>query len=124
MEDQFWKKSTIIIVCIILVLVSCTICCAPPTFGIMPNYSEGSRSGVIVKASRKGIVFKSYEAQLVLNEFAFGGEGSNIFVCSSLDDAVGAQLQKNVGKKVTIHYRQYLIGPIYQSTKTTVLSVE
>lgn len=91
--------------------------------GLMPDYSEGERTGELIKVSKKGVFFKSFEGQLVLNQFAIGKEGSNLFQFSTLDDKVGEDLSKLIGKKVVVKYHQYLIGPIQQSTDITITEV-
>ena len=98
-------------------------CCIRWTGGVMPTYSEGERTGMLIKHSKKGVIWKSWEGEIILNEFQIGKEGSNLFSFSTQDDAVGKELEAMVGKKVVIRYHQYLIGPIQQSTSYTVESV-
>lgn len=117
------------IICLILfftalVLLLCCPVCISLTGGCMPNYSEGERSGELIKISKKGLILKSWEGQLVLNQFAIGKDGSNLFQFSAIDDEVGHKLEKLIGKKVTLKYHQYFIGPAIQSTNYTIVSVE
>ena len=67
--------------------------------------SEGTRSGLLFKVSKKGYVFKTYEGQLHL-----GGSmmltPQSTWDFSAKDEAVYQQLQKFEGKTVTLRYRE------------------
>ena len=73
------------------------------------TYSKGTRSGVLIKVSKKGYVFKTCEGQLNLGGFEANeasGIVGNIWPFSVKDDAVHQELQKMEGQKVTLHYKQ------------------
>lgn len=73
-------------------------------------YSEGTRSGTLIKVSHKGYLFKTDEGQLNLGGFQTnpeGGVASNIWEFSVTDDEVYKKLQHSEGKQVTLHYKQY-----------------
>ncbi len=73
-------------------------------------YSEGTRSGTLIKVSKKGYVFKTYEGQLNLGGFQSnpgGGVASNIWEFSVVKDDVYKELQSSEGKQVVLHYKQY-----------------
>ncbi|MEM9930757.1 MAG: hypothetical protein AAF840_13105, partial [Bacteroidota bacterium] len=76
------------------------------------TFSEGTRSGYLIKISKKGYVFKTYEGQLNLGGFGEGGadEGivGNTWEFSVAKDDVYEQLGKMEGKKVTLHYREIM----------------
>ena len=103
-------------------LCVCMVNCA--SNGIMPDYSDGFRVGTVVQATKKGIKFKSYEIEIAPNEFAIGRAGSELFKCSTLDEDVGIKLESLIGRRVKVHYRQYLFNPITQDTTYTVVAVE
>ncbi len=71
------------------------------------NLSDGTRTGVLFKISKKGIIFKTYEGQIHLG-------GSNIMSNQSVwefsakDDNVYQEIQKYEGKNVKLHYKQLL----------------
>ncbi len=69
------------------------------------NYSEGSRTGILIKVSTKGWLFKTNEGQLNL-----AGDGGIINQQSlfefSATDAAARQLQALEGKKVSVHYHE------------------
>lgn len=81
------------------------------------TYSEGSRSGVLTKVSRKGVVFKTYEGELNvggLNQ----GDGTimplSIFQFSVREKSVYDQLEASQGKKVVLHYKQVIKNFFWQ----------
>lgn len=69
------------------------------------NYSQGTRSGVLVKISEKGWLFKTYEGQLNL-----AGSGGMMTPQSmwdfSANRAAYQQMQALEGKAVSLHYNQ------------------
>jgi hypothetical protein len=81
------------------------------------TYSEGTRSGVLTKVSKKGVVFKTYEGELNvggLNE----GDGTimplSIFRFSARDKALYDQLEAKQGRKVVLHYKQVIKNFFWQ----------
>jgi flagellar basal body-associated protein FliL len=73
------------------------------------NLSDGTRTGVLFKISKKGVFFKTYEGQIHLG-------GSNIMSNQSVwdfsakDESVYGEIQKFEGKNVKLHYKQ-LVDP-------------
>jgi hypothetical protein len=96
------------------------------------TYSEGVRSGTVVKISRKGYVFKTYEGQLsllpygavksqdrVIESFEFSVAGKEAFVIQELE---AASLS---GERVSLHYiERYAQFPWRGDTKYFVVKVE
>lgn len=71
--------------------------------------SDGYRVGRLIKFSRKGIVFKTYEGELVQEGFSRGsGVNSKDFYFSVCDEAIADSLNKVLGRDVKVHYIQYL----------------
>lgn len=73
------------------------------------TYSDGTRAGYLIKISRKGVVWKTYEGQLNLGGFRQDeGDGlsGNIWEFSVWDDEVYKKLQEHEGEKVILHYKQ------------------
>jgi len=72
-------------------------------------YSDGGREGVLVKISRKGNVFKTYEAEILQPGFrsADGSVKANTFKFSVVDPQVARQLEDASGQTVKVHYVQY-----------------
>lgn len=91
--------------------------------GIYPDYSNGERAGKLYKISKKGLFAKPYEGTLLLSEMR-GADEANAWEFSCQDEDVGKKLTELAGKKVKVTYRQWMIGPWYQYTPYTVISVE
>ena len=66
-------------------------------------YSDGVRSGELIKISHKGFVVKTWEGEL-----SQGISGAQIFAFSIMDNeiAIIEQLKQNQGKKVTLEYEE------------------
>lgn len=81
------------------------------------TYSEGTRSGILTKVSKKGYVFKTYEGELIiggLNE----GDGAimpaTVFKFSILDQKVYQQLEADQGRKVIVYYKEVIKNFFWQ----------
>lgn len=75
------------------------------------NYSTGSRSGRLVKISKKGFFFKTWEGQLDVGGITFGkkaGQASSIWEFSVDDDDKGIirQLDALSGQRVKLYYEE------------------
>lgn len=73
------------------------------------TYSQGTRTGVLIKISQKGYVFKTEEGQLNLGGFSTGesdGLIGNIWNFSMKDESIYRELEKLEGKKVTLKYKE------------------
>ena len=66
------------------------------------NYSEGERAGVVQKFSKKGWVCKTWEGEL--NMVVLPGGLPEKFFFTVWDDAAAASINRNVGRRVTLHY--------------------
>ncbi|MBP9849874.1 MAG: 6-phosphogluconate dehydrogenase [Flavobacterium sp.] len=66
-------------------------------------YSEGVRSGQLIKISHKGFVVKTWEGEL-----SQGISGAQIFAFSVMEneDIVIAEMKKWQGKKVTLEFEE------------------
>jgi hypothetical protein len=73
-------------------------------------YSTGVRDGRLLKFSRKGYLFKTYEGQLQygIGSINSGSYNPNYFYFSVTDEAIADSLDKCAGKMVNLHYVQYL----------------
>ena len=75
------------------------------------TYSEGNRAGVLIKFSKKGYVFKTYEGELNiggLGNIPNTAQMNQIWDFSVRDNSVADSLMKLEGKKVSLHYREVL----------------
>jgi hypothetical protein len=81
------------------------------------TYSEGTRSGVLTKVSKKGFIFKTYEGELNVGGFN-QGEGTimpaSVFKFSANKKSVYDQLESEQGKKVVLHYKQVVKNFFWQ----------
>ena len=73
------------------------------------TYSEGTRAGNLIKISKKGYIFKTYEGQLKLGGIDLSNpeEGmSDSWSFSVRDESVFKELEKRQGQKVVLRYKQ------------------
>jgi hypothetical protein len=73
------------------------------------TYSDGNRTGLLQKFSRKGNAFKTYEGELVLNSFSGNNSipmAPEKFYFSVDDKNVATKMSTFEGKKVVLHYEE------------------
>lgn len=73
------------------------------------TYSEGNRSGILQKFSKKGNVFKTFEGELIMSSIASTGNvtlASEKFFFSLTSDSLAQVMFTMEGKHVTVHYEQ------------------
>lgn len=90
------------------------------------SYSEGTRSGNLIKVSKKGVVFKSYEGQLNLGgiSMADGLEG-NIWSFTMLEESLIDKVKPFEGRKVKVYYKErYKTMPWLGDTNYIVTKIE
>ena len=78
------------------------------------TYSDGTRTGTLIKMSTKGNLFKTNEGQLNIGGIQTGEEGliGNIWNFSVKEDFLYKKLESLEGQKVTLRYKeQYRIIP-------------
>jgi len=68
------------------------------------NYSEGERAGWVQKFSDKGWVCKTWEGEMAM--VSMPGTMSEKFYFTILDDAVAEQVNKAMGKRVSLYYEE------------------
>jgi hypothetical protein len=69
------------------------------------SYSDGDRSGILQKFSRKGWICKTYEGELALSFTP--GLAPVIWSFSVRDEAVANKVKDAEGKRVVLHYREH-----------------
>jgi hypothetical protein len=119
-----WLKRFIIIVILAVVVVF--------SYSYWGTYSEGIRSGMVVKISKKGWVFKTYEGQLNLQ--TFGANKSPNFVSESFEFSVESDMTDVIktleeaslsGERVSLKYKERLAKFFWRGeTKYFVTEVE
>jgi hypothetical protein len=74
-------------------------------------YSDGNREGILIKFSRKGDVFKTYEGEIVQAGLKPGGiagtVATNNLFFSVTDQKIADSLEKISNKIIKLHYNQY-----------------
>lgn len=68
------------------------------------SYSEGERAGWVQKFSRKGWVCKTWEGELAM--VSLPGSTPEKFYFTVWDPKVAAEVEKNVGQRVQLHYEE------------------
>lgn len=68
------------------------------------SFSTGERAGWVQKLSHKGWVCKTWEGELSL--VSMPGAAPEMFLFTVRDDAVAAELNKVMGKRVALHYEE------------------
>lgn len=72
-------------------------------------YSKGYRAGLLQKFSEKGMLFKTYEGEMILSSVQSNSNvaiASEKFLFSVADDAVAKQMEQIQGKQVVVHYKE------------------
>ena len=69
------------------------------------SYSDGERAGYLQKFSRKGWVCKTWEGEMAM--VTMPGTMSEKFAFTVRDPAVAAQMNTNIGRRLTLHYDQH-----------------
>jgi hypothetical protein len=68
------------------------------------NYSTGERAGWVQKFSKKGWLCKTWEGELAL--VTMPGPMQEKFLFTVWDDAVAEQINRSMGKRVSLHYEE------------------
>lgn len=105
--------------------------------GCFPNYSDGSRVGVVTKISHKGLIWKSWEGSInqggtkeVTQMDSNGGAHSQIVANAQdfnvSDPKVIEQVKEaaKTGKRVELVYRQWLVAPPWIDNDHVIVEVK
>ena len=69
------------------------------------SYSEGERAGYVQKFSRRGWLCKTWEGEMAM--VTMPGTVAEKFYFTVPSDAIAAQLNANIGRRMTLHYEQH-----------------
>jgi hypothetical protein len=98
---RLWRLGLIILPILILVLGTAY------TWVVLNwSYSDGERAGYVQKFSRKGWVCKTWEGELAM--VSLPGTLPEIFRFTVRDDAVAAQINALMGRRVSLSYDQHV----------------
>lgn len=75
-------------------------------FALSADYSDGSRVGTVRKISRKGVVFKTWEGELDLTNYARASSDDAIWKFSVEDDQVARKIEELQGSRVRLQYEE------------------
>lgn len=99
--------------------------------GVGSEYSEGERTGVVIRMSKRGIFWKSWEGMMHLGAGSSDGTANGLMVpvpweFSSTDPSVVPVLQEaaRTGKRVTLRYKQWFWKPWSVETAVDITEVE
>jgi hypothetical protein len=70
------------------------------------SYSDGQRAGYVQKFSRKGWICKTWEGELAMVNLP--GTMPQIFNFTVRDGTVADRINKDMGKRVVLHYEQHV----------------
>ncbi|MDH6310768.1 hypothetical protein M2451_003616 [Dysgonomonas sp. PFB1-18] len=75
----------------------------------VPFSDSGVKAGILNNVKHKGIIFKTYEGELIQSGFRPGTQGlqSNEFQFSVEDKDLYQQLMSLSGQNVKLHYKEY-----------------
>jgi hypothetical protein len=68
------------------------------------SYSTGERAGWVQKFSRKGWICKTWEGELAM--VSMPGAAQEKFYFTVWDEAVAAEINKAMGRRVSLHYEE------------------
>jgi hypothetical protein len=123
--QSFYRKFKIFLYILILIALGVA------SFFVFGTYSTGYRAGNVMKVSKKGVVFKTWEGQLNVGGLQ-GGETSSdvattVWNFSVTNEAIVDDIEEavDVGTRVKLHYREkYLQFDFRGDTKYIVYKVE
>ena len=109
-------------VIIYFILIATLVIAGFMAFAYYATYSEGTRSGELIKFSSKGYVFKTWEG-----EISQGISGAQIFSFSVMDSEkdIIQKLNDYQGKYVKVSYiERYKTFPFWGDTKYFIVGIE
>jgi hypothetical protein len=68
------------------------------------SYSAGERAGWVQKFSKKGWLCKTWEGEMAM--VSMPGTTADKFFFTVWDDAIAAQINQSMGKRVSLHYEE------------------
>lgn len=90
---------------VVLIAVLALLAAGYVAFTLHWSYSEGDRTGIVQKFSRKGWVFKTWEGELAMS--IVPGVTPTIWNFSVRDPKVAEEIRASLGKRVALHYTEH-----------------
>lgn len=122
-KNGFTLIEAMILFLIFLILITLSVF---TYFTICPDYSSGERTGVVVKMSRKGIFWKTWEGEMNIGSMSTYGNGMAVpmvFEFSVKNEEVVEKLKEvsSSGKRTTVLYSQALSRSIRDGETTYLI---
>ncbi|MEI7896375.1 MAG: hypothetical protein WCJ26_05030 [bacterium] len=95
---MYWSIAVVVVILVALIF-----------WKYMFTYSEGNRAGLLQKFSYKGVMFKTYEGELIMSSIKSNQDvplASEKFLFSVPDKELAEKLMKLEGTMVVLHYRE------------------
>ena len=90
---------------VIGIVVLATLIAGYLVFVLYWSYSSGERAGWVQKFSRKGWICKTWEGELAMANLP--GSMPQVFAFTVVKEEVAAQINSQMGERVTIHYKEH-----------------
>ncbi|MDF1866417.1 MAG: hypothetical protein P1U70_16395 [Saprospiraceae bacterium] len=104
--SSFYKKFKIVVFILLVIALGVGL------FFVFGTYSNGYRAGNVMKVSKKGVVFKTWEGQLNVGGLQGGETASDVATTvwnfSVTNEAIVDDIEEavDVGTRVKLHYRE------------------
>lgn len=103
------------------------VCLAIKITGIPIHYSDGERSGVVVKLSKKGVFWKTWEGEMNMGSMERGHDDSSIpsrWQFSVSDERVVRDIQdaSRRGQRITLYYTEPLVLPLSRGSSGYIVT--
>ena len=105
---------------LVIFLLSVILICVAFVFISGMSYSSGTRTGIVIKLSQKGYIFKTYEGELNLGGIS-EGVGTIMptriwqFSVDRNNTAIYDSITKTEGKHVRLYYKEVIKNYFWQS---------
>jgi hypothetical protein len=93
-----------VLVPLLVIVVAGALAAAWFWFFLAWDYSAGERAGWVQKLSKKGWICKTWEGEMAM--VTMPGTAQEKFAFTVRSDEVAAQLNKVMGKRVSVHYEE------------------
>ena len=119
-KSKWPKRLFIFTISVILIFVAYVYICGM-------SYSSGTRTGIVIKTSQKGYLFKTYEGELNLGGVS-EGDGTIMpnriwtFSIQKSDTATYHRITNTQGKHVRLHYDEVIKNFFWQSETPYVVN--
>jgi hypothetical protein len=80
------------------------------TTGLLADYAVGERTGYLTKISRKGVIWKTWEAQIQVGTGDLAAL-QQPFEFSIVDEDLVRRLREKLGSRITLTYSQWVLMP-------------